>query len=189
MGGSRKKVSSSADKYELVILPKISDIKQWVMSGATIREICGNLQISPDTWYRACKDHETLGELVNMAKELINSDVEKSLLKLCTGYDYEEIRTVVEEDKNGKKRTRIEKVKKHQPPSSNAISFWLRNRVPDQWNDRREIILDTKQNEEERKRMFLNMITEDNPIEAEYEVQESVDAGFEEEDIEDTEAE
>lgn len=47
-------------KYETDILPQLSDIKDWVMQGDSVRVICKKLHISPDTWYRYCKDHENL---------------------------------------------------------------------------------------------------------------------------------
>lgn len=94
--------------------------------------------------------------------------MENSLLKLCNGYEYEEIKTTVEDDKNGKKRTKIEKIKRHQPPSAQAISFFLRNRMPEEWSEKKELILDTSQNEQARKKLFLQMINGD--IEAEYEI-------------------
>lgn len=156
--GNVKYARTVQTKYEMIILPNLSNISDWIVSGDTVREVCKKLEISPDTWYRAIKEHETLSELVTMSQNLINKDVEKSLLRLCMGFEYEEIKTTVEEDKSGKKRTRVEKTKKYQPPSSNALSFWLRNRAPDQWNDKRELILDTKGNEEARKKLFLEMI-------------------------------
>lgn len=94
-----------------------------------------------------------------MSRTAVNNELERLLLRLCMGFEYEEIKkTIVEEDKSGKMRTRVEKTKKYQPPSSNALSFWLRNRAPDQWNDKRELIFDTKDNEEARKKLFLEMI-------------------------------
>ncbi|SFG92112.1 hypothetical protein SAMN05660649_03128 [Desulfotomaculum arcticum] len=158
MGGSRKGIPNKINKYDTDILPRLSDIKEWLMEGDTVREICKKLSISPDTWYKYCKQHETLMELVNMGRGVLCNEVEKSLLKLCNGYDYEELKTIVEEDKNGKKRTRIEKMKRHQPPSAQAISFFLRNRMPEEWAEKKEIILDTSQNEEARKKLFLQMI-------------------------------
>ena len=154
-------------KYETDILPKISDIKDWIMSGDSVRTICKKLVISPDTWYRYCNDHESLSELVVMGRSVLNNEVEKSLIKLCTGYEYEELKTIVEEDKSGKKHTRIEKTKRHQPPSAQAISFFLRNRCPEEWSERKELIIDTSQNELARKEMFLDMLNEDDPIEVE----------------------
>ncbi|SDL24166.1 helix-turn-helix domain-containing protein [Natronincola ferrireducens] len=165
--GSRKGIPNKTTRYDSDILPRLSDIKEWVIQGDTVREICKKLSISHDTWYRYCKENETLSELVDMGRSVLCNDVEKSLLKLCNGYEYEELKTIVEEDKNGKKRTKIEKTKRHQPPSAQAISFFLRNRMPEEWSDKKELILDTSQNEEARKKLFLEMIQED-AIDAEY---------------------
>ncbi|MEA5085152.1 MAG: hypothetical protein VB018_13540 [Lachnospiraceae bacterium] len=74
-------------KYETDILPQLSDIKEWIMQGDSVRTICKKLHISPDTWYRYCKDHETLSELVDMGRSVVNNEVEKSLIKLCAGYE------------------------------------------------------------------------------------------------------
>ena len=172
--GSRKGIPNKISKYETDIIPRLMDIKEWLIQGDTIREVCKKLAISPDTWYKYCREHETLMELVNMGRSVLCNEVEKSLIKLCTGYDYEELKTIVEEDKNGKKRTRIEKTKRHQPPSAQAISFFLRNRMPEEWSDKKELILDTSQNDETRKRLFLEMINS-NAIEAEYTITEGQD--------------
>jgi hypothetical protein len=174
MSGSRKGIPNKISRYDTDILPRLSDIKDWLMQGDTVREICKKLEMSPDTWYRYCREHETLTELVTMGRSVLCNEVEKSLIKLCTGYDYEELKTTVEEDKNGKKRTKIEKTKRHQPPSAQAISFFLRNRMPEEWSDKKEIILDTSQNDETRKRLFLEMINS-NAIEAEYTITEGQD--------------
>ena len=151
-------------KYETDILPQLSDIKEWIMEGDSVRVICKKLHISPDTWYRYCKDHETLSELVNLGRSVLNNEVEKSLIKLCTGYEYEELKTIVEEDKSGKKHTKLEKCKRHQPPSTAAISFYLRNRCPEEWADKKELVLDTSQNEQARKEMFLEMLRSDEKV-------------------------
>ena len=43
----------------------------------------------------------------------MDTKVENATLKTALGFEYEEIKTIIEEDKNGKKRTRIEKTKKY----------------------------------------------------------------------------
>ena len=152
-------------KYETDILPHLSDISEWVSQGDSVRTICKKLVISPDTWYKCCKEHENLTELIELSKNLLNNEVERSLFRLCTGYEYEEIKTIVEEDTHGKKHTRIEKAKKHQPPSASAISFFLRNRCPADWTEKKELILNTSQNENDRKKLFLQMLSDENPVE------------------------
>lgn len=46
--------------------------------------------------------------------------------------------------------------------------------MPEEWSDKKEIILDTSQNDETRKRLFLEMINS-NAIDAEYTVIEGQD--------------
>lgn len=162
--GSRKGIpNKKPSKYDTDIIPRLADIKDWIAGGDSVREVCKKLSISPDTWYRYCKEHETLSELVDMGKCLLQQDVEKSLLKLCTGYEYEELKTIVEEDRSGKKRTKLEKTKRHQPPSAQAISFFLRNRCPEEWSDKRELIVDNSGNEQARKALFLQILSGELP--------------------------
>ncbi|NHN29642.1 transposase [Paenibacillus agricola] len=171
-------------KWETHVYPRLAEIQQWFQEGVDSGVIVKNLGIAPATWYEYIDKHPMLAELVKWSKAVIISTVEKSLLKAATGYEYEEIRTVVEEDKNGKKKTRIEKVKRHQPPNPTAMIFYLKNRAPNEWNDRREVIIDTKAAELERKQLFLDMIEAD-VIDAEYEAIEEfshTEEGFEESD-------
>lgn len=58
------------------------------------------LEINPDTWYRYMKKHPILYELVQASKSVMDNKVENALLKTALGYEYEEIKTVIEEDKN-----------------------------------------------------------------------------------------
>lgn len=160
---SRQGIPNKTNKFETEIAPRLSEIAEWLGEGDSIRDICHKLSISQDTWYRYQKEHETLSELVAAGRSVHQSLVEKSLLKLCTGYEYEELKTIVEEDKNGKKRTKLEKSKRHQPPSAQAISFFLRNRCPEEWADKKELLLDTAQNEQARKRLFLQMLSGEAP--------------------------
>ncbi|MDB5056120.1 MAG: transposase [Bacilli bacterium] len=167
-------------KWETHVLPRLSEIQEWFENGVPMDKIYKNLSIAPATWYEYVDKHPVLAELVKWGRAFTNISVENSLFRSATGYEYEEIKTVVEEDKNGKKRTRIEKVKRHMPPNPTAMVFWLKNRVPTDWNDRREIVVSTKAAELERKQLFLQMIDADT-IEAEYEqLEESTEDGFEE---------
>jgi transposase len=168
------KIINKDDKWNANILSRLSEVKDYIMEGMPIREICEKLDVSIDSWYRYQKEHESFAELIEMGRQACCNRVESSLLKLCTGYEYEELKTIVEEDKNGKKHTRIEKTKRHQPPSAQAISFFLRNRMPEVWSERKELILDTKQNEESRKQLFLEMVNDS--VEVDYKEVDNYDA-------------
>jgi hypothetical protein len=169
MAGSRKGIPNKTNKYETVIQPRLLEIQKWCEEGLTNDIICERLGIAESTWYDCQKNNSFLLELVRMSKSVIDTKVENALLKTALGYEYEEIKTIIEEDKNGKKRTRIEKTKKHMPPNPTAQAFWLKNRKRDEWSERKEIIFDTKGQEEERKRLFLNMIN-DEIVDTEYSI-------------------
>ncbi|MCP3776563.1 transposase [Paenibacillus sp. MZ04-78.2] len=178
------KMMERPSKFETHVLPRLTEIQEWCQEGLTNEQMCEKLGIAPASWYEYASKHPMFAELINWGKSVTIARVENSLLKTAMGYEYEEIKTIVEEDKNGKKRTRIEKVKRHQPPNPTAMIFYLKNRAPNEWNDRREIVVDTKALEQQRKQLFLDMIEAD-VIEAEGEMLEesvAVDDGFEEPD-------
>src|SRR5665648_452841 len=164
-------------KWLTNVFPRLAEIRNWCMDGKTNEEMCVLLGISPDTWYRYLKDYNELNIIVTAGKAVIDSRVENAVLKSALGFEYEEIKTIIEEDRNGKKRTRIEKTKRYMPPNASAQVFWLKNRKKDEWGDRKEFIIDTTSLENTRKQMFLSMIN-DEVIEADYEVEESVEEGF-----------
>ncbi len=166
---SRKGIPNKTNKYEKVIQPRLLEIQKWCEDGLTNDIICERLGIAESTWYEYQKNHEILSELVQASKSVMDTKVENALLKTALGFEYEEIKTIIEEDKNGKKRTRIEKTKKYMPPNPTAQAFWLKNRKRDEWGERKEIIFDTKAQELERKKLFLEMIN-DEVVEADYSV-------------------
>ena len=147
------------------------------MQGKTNEEMCALLGIGADTWYRYIKEHDELNIISSAGKAVINDRVENAVLKSALGFEYTEIKTTIEEDRNGNKRTRIEKMQRYMPPNNSAQTFWLRNRKKEEWGDRKEIIIDTTLLETSRKQIFLNMIN-DKAIDTAYEVEETVDDGF-----------
>lgn len=156
-------------KWLTNVFPRLSEIRDWCMDGKTNEEMCVLLGISPDSWYTYMKEHIELNDIVTAGKSVIDNRVENAVLKTALGFEYEEIKTIIEEDRNGKKRTRIEKTMKYMPPNLNAQAFWLKNRKKDEWGDR--IVFDTKAQEEERKSLFLKMVN-DEIIDANYSVVE-----------------
>lgn len=175
------KATYRPSKWDTHVQPRLKEIHDWCAKGETNDVICKKLGISEATWYEYMNEHPTLAELVKLGKSVMDNQVENSLLRAALGFEFEEVKTIIEEDKNGKKKTRVEKVKRYQPPNPTAMIFWLKNRKRDEWTDRREVVVDTKELEEERKRLFLEMIDEetgDGILEAEYTEIEECDAGL-----------
>lgn len=112
-------------------------IEGWARDGLTDEQITRNMGISPSTLYEWKKKYPEISEALKKGKEVVDRQVENALLKRALGYDYEEVKTLIE-DVDGKKKKKVEKTVKHIAPDVTAQIFWLKNRKPEIWRDRRE---------------------------------------------------
>jgi len=112
-------------------------IEGWARDGLTDEQIARNMGISPSTLYEWKKKYPEISEVLKKGKEVVDRQVENALLKRALGYDYEEVKTLIE-DVDGKKKKKVEKTVKHIAPDVTAQIFWLKNRKPEIWRDRRE---------------------------------------------------
>ncbi|WP_144519954.1 hypothetical protein, partial [Bacillus thuringiensis] len=72
-------------------------------------------------------------------KEVSDREVENALFKRATGYTYEEVTVERVQNEDDCESVETKRVKRQVPPDSTAIIFWLKNRKPQAWRDRREI--------------------------------------------------
>ncbi|OUB20094.1 hypothetical protein BK708_19225 [Bacillus thuringiensis serovar yunnanensis] len=114
-------------------------IEGWARDGLIDEQIAYNMGVTRVTLHNWRKKHPIMDQAVRRGKEVVDREVENALLKRATGYTYEEV--TVEREKNGDDFESVEtkRVKRQVPPDSTAIIFWLKNRKPDAWRDRREI--------------------------------------------------
>lgn len=102
--------------------------------------------ISSTTYYRWLNEYEQIREAIKKGKAPVDQEVENALLKRAKGYDYIETvtdyylsETEKDEDGNPKKIIKnIRMTKKHVAPDVGAAAFWLKNRRPDRWREKRE---------------------------------------------------
>lgn len=102
--------------------------------------------ISSTTYYRWLNEYEQIREAIKKGKAPVDQEVENALLKRAKGYDYIETvtdyyfsETEKDEDGNPKKIIKnIRMTKKHMAPDVGAAAFWLKNRRPDRWREKRE---------------------------------------------------
>lgn len=113
-------------------------IEGWARDGLTTDQIAMKMGCHPATLYRWQNLHNEIYEALKRGKEVVDRQVEQSLLKSALGHEYEEVKTYIEETAGGKKK-RIEKTKKYIPPNSTAQIFWLKNRKPDEWREKQNI--------------------------------------------------
>ena len=102
--------------------------------------------VSSTTYYRWLNEYEQIREAIKKGKAPVDQEVENALLKRAKGYDYIETvtdyyfsETEKDEDGNPKKIIKnIRMTKKHMAPDVGAAAFWLKNRSPDRWREKRE---------------------------------------------------
>ena len=86
----------------------------------------------------------SFGEALQSGKEAADAQVELSLYKRCLGYDVEEEEKVIDVHKDGSSKIgRITTRKRHIPPDTMAIMYWLNNRSrkTGEWSQRQEVSL------------------------------------------------
>lgn len=110
---------------------KLILVEAWCRDGLTEEDISKKLGISVQTLNVYKKEHPEFLESLKKGKEVADVEVENSLFKRANGYRYDEI---TYEDGVETKR-----VTKEVQPDVTAQIFWLKNRKPEQWRDRKEL--------------------------------------------------
>lgn len=109
-------------------------VQGWARDGKTEEQIAELMGISKRTLYNWKKKEMPLLQALKVGKDVADRQVENALFKSALGYDYEED-TVTNDG-------RVVKIKKHKPANTTAQIFWLKNRKPEQWRDKREFTHD-----------------------------------------------
>lgn len=107
----------------------------WARDGLSNKQIAYNIGVSESTFYGWIDKYPEMEHAVKKGKEVVDREVENALLKRALGYDAEETKTYMKEDKNGTKQKHVEKTKKHVAADTTAMIFWLKNRKPQDWNE------------------------------------------------------
>lgn len=135
----RKRRMGARGKYLDWITPEgLLKIEGWARDGLTDEQIAHNIGIRRETLYTWKKEHPNINNALKKGKEVVDRQVENALLKNALGFEYEETKTIIEISPDGEKKQRVEKIKKYSPPNSTSQIFWLKNRKPAEWRDRRE---------------------------------------------------
>ena len=142
-GGMAKRVKRKSKSDIGDFLPAAPDIvKVIAMQGSTDSEIALMMGLDPKivkAWREMYPDFDKAIEEGRTAADL---EVLEALHKKAVGYEYE--KTVVLKSKNG---DRLEDITFRVEPETNAIKYWLSNRDPKRWSDRRHMQVTGKQDE------------------------------------------
>lgn len=122
-------------KYEYWITPEgLLKIEGWARDGLVDEQIAENIGIRAGTLYDWKNRFPDISEALKKGKEVVDRQVENALLKRALGYTYAEITY-----ENG---VETKRVIKEVVPDTTAQIFWLKNRKPKIWRDKREISTD-----------------------------------------------
>ena len=104
-------------------------------NGLTDRQMAEAMHISVRTLENWKVRHEEFVHSTKKGKEQVDVLVQGSLLQRALGYEYEEIH----KEKVDGRMTVTKKIRKHVHPEVVAQIFWLKNRCPDKWRDRKAL--------------------------------------------------
>lgn len=109
--------------------------------GATDANLAELFGVSITTIQNWKLNHKTFFDTVKNAKDFYDTEgVENALLKRAKGFEYKEVKTVL--DANGKAipdQTQV--TQKQALPDTGACAFWLKNRNPARWRDKQEQVI------------------------------------------------
>ena len=133
-------------KYQQWIEPEgLTLLEGWARDGLTDEQIAHNVGITTKTLYEWKNKYGEISEALKKGKEVVDIEVENSLLKKATGYTVDLVKTFkvrrVEYNESGKKILEQEELvqgidQMHVPADTTAQIFWLKNRRPDKWRDK-----------------------------------------------------
>ena len=116
-------------------------LEAWARNGFTDEQLANNMGINVATLYTWKKKYGEINEALKRGKEVVDIEVENSLLKAAKGYFVDEEKQYISEV-NGVVTKRKEITKKYIAPNTTAQIFWLKNRKPIEWRDKNIVELD-----------------------------------------------
>lgn len=128
-------------KWETHVKDKLILVEAWARNGLTDEQIAKNLGIAYSTFREYKNKHSALSAALKRGKEVVDIEVENALLKRALGYKYNEVtKELIVDKETGEEELKVTKViTKEVVPDTTAQIFWLKNRKPEDWRDKKDI--------------------------------------------------
>lgn len=115
-----------------VMLPRV---REWAEAGLTQEQIAANLGIAAGTLYEWKKMYPEFGAILKISADVADRHVENALYQRALGFSHPEEKIFLGKDD----RPVVVPTTRHYPPDATSMIFWLKNRQPHLWRDRREV--------------------------------------------------
>lgn len=122
-------------------------LQAWARDGLTDEQIAKNIGINVKTLWTWKNTYDPICKALKKGKEVVDIEVENALFKKALGFKEtvrkpQKVKRVMY--KNGKKEREWEEIIEAEedvfvPPDTTAQIFWLKNRKPEDWRDKRDI--------------------------------------------------
>ena len=107
-------------------------LEGWARDGLTDEQIAHNMKINTSTLYNYKKQYLEISEALKKGKEIVDYEVENSLLKKALGYT----KTLKKQKVTNLGVVVDYKEEVYISPDTTAMIFWLKNRKPDKWREK-----------------------------------------------------
>ena len=116
-------------------------VEAMAKKGMIDKDMAKALGISEASFYKYLEKNVEFLEALKRGKAPVNEEV-VALLKRALGYDYIEktIEAVIDEKGNAKGQ-KIKTTTKQAVPDVTAQIFWLKNRMPKEWRDKQDVLI------------------------------------------------
>lgn len=116
-------------------------IGSWARDGLTDEQIAHNMGIGYSTLQTWKGKHQDIQDTLKKNKAVVDYEVENALLKRALGYSYTETTSErrMNEDTGEYEMVTTKEVVKEITPDTTAQIFWLKNRKPDTWRDKKDV--------------------------------------------------
>ena len=133
-------------KLEHWLLPEnLKKIKEWMTEGCTLTDLSKRMGVSRATLRSWRAKHKELDETITDGAIPADSNVENALYQRAVGMTLTERYYEERYNKETQKMVKVlvKEVVKEVAPDTKACIYWLKNRLPDKWQDRREVVIDS----------------------------------------------
>jgi hypothetical protein len=138
----KKKRLGRTPKYETWLEPdNLIRLEGWARDGLNDEQIAHNIGINVSTLYAWKVKYKDFSEALKRGKEVVDILVENALLKSAMGYKFDEVvqERIYNPETGESEIVEVKRTTKDVQPNPTSLIFWLKNRQPEKWRDKKNI--------------------------------------------------